>query len=87
MNIHIFHIYILADEIYKICAVLGTPNAKTWGEGLRLASAMQFRFPQFVATPLAQVLPNASQEGIELLQDLLKVRRYVDRPLNRQVNS
>jgi serine/threonine protein kinase len=61
-----------ADELYKICAVLGTPNAKSWSEGLKLASAMQFRFPQFVSTPLSQVLPNASPEGVELLTDLLK---------------
>eukprot|EP00606_Chrysophyceae_sp_TOSAG23-5_P000307 GSChrysophyteH2.ASY1.ANO1.1510.1 assembled CDS len=61
-----------ADELYKICAILGTPNAKSWSEGLKLASAMQFRFPQFVSTPLSQVLPNASPEGIELLTDLLK---------------
>jgi len=61
-----------ADELYKICAVLGTPNASTWSEGLKLASQMQFRFPQLVATSLQQVLPNASAEGVELLVDLLK---------------
>jgi protein kinase len=61
-----------ADEIYKICAILGTPNANNWNEGMRLASAMQFRFPQFVSTPLQQALPNVSAEGIELLTDLLK---------------
>ncbi|RYH14353.1 hypothetical protein EON65_33735 [archaeon] len=37
----------------------------------RLAAQMQFRFPQFVPTPLAQIIPNASAEGLELLQDLL----------------
>lgn len=61
-----------ADEIYKICAILGTPNTTNWNEGLRLAGQMQFRFPQFVSTPLTQVLPNVSHEGIELLTDLMK---------------
>lgn len=61
-----------ADEIYKICAILGTPNTTSWNEGLRLAGAMQFRFPQFVSTPLSQVLPNVTPEGIELLTDLMK---------------
>ena len=61
-----------ADELYKICAILGTPNASNWAEGLKLASQMQFRFPQLVATSLQQVLPNASVEGVELLIDLLK---------------
>ena len=33
---------------------------------------MNFRFPQFVATPLAQLMPNASPDAIALMQDLLK---------------
>lgn len=37
----------------------------------RLAAQMQFRFPQFVPTPMSQIIPNASAEGLELLQDLL----------------
>ena len=35
-----------ADEIYKICSVLGTPTQQTWPEGVKLAAAMNFRFPQ-----------------------------------------
>lgn len=34
-----------ADEIHKICSVMGTPTAQSWPEGLKLASAMNFRFP------------------------------------------
>ncbi len=33
---------------------------------------MNFRFPQFVPTPLNQIVPNASQEGLILMQDLMK---------------
>jgi hypothetical protein len=29
---------------------------------------MQFRFPQFVPTPLSQLITNASPEGIALMQ-------------------
>ena len=29
---------------------------------------MQFRFPQFVPTPIAQLIPNASPEGVSLMQ-------------------
>ena len=29
---------------------------------------MQFRFPQFVPTPLAQLIPNATPEGVALMQ-------------------
>jgi protein kinase len=60
-----------ADEIYKICAIMGSPNMRTWPEGVKLAAQMQFRFPQFAATPLAQLVTNASPEAIQLLQDLM----------------
>lgn len=60
------------DQIYKICAVLGTPTARTWADSTRLATALKFRFPQFVSTPLQQIVTNASPEAIEVLQDLLK---------------
>ena len=52
-----------ADEIYKICSILGSPTMRSWPEGMRLAAQMQFRFPQFVPTPMSQVVPNASPEG------------------------
>ena len=35
-----------ADQIYKICSVMGSPTARTWPEGLKLAAQMNFRFPQ-----------------------------------------
>lgn len=35
-----------ADEIYKICSILGTPNQRTWAEGLQLAASIRFQFPQ-----------------------------------------
>lgn len=60
------------DEMYKVCAVLGSPTQKSWPEGLRLAGVMQFRFPQFVATPLSQVFPAVSAEGVALMQDLIR---------------
>jgi hypothetical protein len=33
-----------ADEIYKICSIMGTPTNSTWPEGLKLAAAMHFRW-------------------------------------------
>ena len=59
------------DEIYKICSVLGTPDPKSWPEGLKLASAMNYTFPRFVPTPLQQLIPNASGAAIELMQSML----------------
>ena len=55
------------DEIYKICSVNGTPNAQSWPEGMKLAGQMGFRFPQFSPTPLAQLIPHASQEALDFI--------------------
>ncbi|XP_054622199.1 serine/threonine-protein kinase MAK isoform X2 [Dunckerocampus dactyliophorus] len=60
------------DEIFKICQVLGTVKKVDWSEGYHLASAMNFRFPQCVPTPLRTLIPNASSEAITLMKDLLQ---------------
>ena len=61
-----------ADQIYKTCSVLGSPTMRSWPEGIRLASQMSFKFPQFVSSPIRQIAPNASPEGLSLIADLLK---------------
>lgn len=60
------------DQLYKICSVLGNPTHSTWPEGMKLAAQMNYRFPQFVPTQLAQLIPHASPEAIQLMTDLLK---------------
>ena len=60
------------DQIFKLCGVLGTPTQKTWPEGLKLASAMNFKFPQFSPTPLSVLVPNASEDALDLLTELLQ---------------
>ncbi|XP_016152083.1 PREDICTED: serine/threonine-protein kinase MAK [Ficedula albicollis] len=59
------------DEIFKICQVLGTPKRSDWTEGYHLASAMNFRFPQCVPISLKTLIPNASNEAIQLMSDML----------------
>ncbi|XP_065339764.1 serine/threonine-protein kinase MAK isoform X2 [Cloeon dipterum] len=59
------------DQIFKICSVLGTVDKRDWPEGYQLASAMNFKFPQFSRTPLASLVPNANDAGISLMEDLL----------------
>ncbi|CAH1737995.1 unnamed protein product [Aphis gossypii] len=59
------------DQIFKICSVLGTPDKKEWFEGYQLASAMNFKFPQFKRLALNTVVPNASRDGIHLMELLL----------------
>ena len=61
-----------SDEIYKITSVLGTPSANQWKQGLALAQHMNFKFPQFVATPLSQLIPSASTEAVDLMTELMR---------------
>ena len=56
-----------ADEIYKICSVMGTPTQQTWPEGMKLAGQMKFSFPHFSATPLQKLIPNASEDAVDLM--------------------
>ena len=35
-----------ADEILKICNVIGSPDEQSWPQGLSLAKAMKYKFPQ-----------------------------------------
>nr|CAD7432079.1 unnamed protein product [Timema monikensis] len=60
------------DEIFKISSVLGTPDKRDWVEGYQLAGAMNFKFPQFSPTPLSSIVPNASKDGLTLMEDLLR---------------
>jgi len=56
-----------SDQLFKICSVLGTPSQGQWQEGIRLASQIGFRWPQFVPTKLESIVPEAGPEGIALM--------------------
>ncbi|XP_011142752.1 serine/threonine-protein kinase ICK isoform X2 [Harpegnathos saltator] len=60
------------DEIFKICSVVGTPDKDDWPEGYQLAAAMNFKFPNFTRTSLGVLIPNASQEAVILMEDMLQ---------------
>ncbi|XP_036939654.1 serine/threonine-protein kinase MAK-like isoform X2 [Acanthopagrus latus] len=60
------------DEIFKICQVLGTLKKADWPEGYNLATSMNFRFPKCVPTSLRSLIPNASNEAITLMKDMLQ---------------
>lgn len=61
-----------ADELYKIAGVLGTPKQNDWPEGYRLAHQIGYRFPQFVPTPLDQIIRHASPEACQLMNLLMQ---------------
>eukprot|EP00727_Mastigamoeba_balamuthi_P012086 m51a1_g750 putative cmgc rck mak protein kinase (476) ;mRNA; f:520233-522198 len=60
------------DEVYKVCAVMGTPTAAVWPEGLKLSQALRLKMPQLPPTPLTTLVPNASPEAIDLMNALLR---------------
>ncbi|KAL3361702.1 hypothetical protein AABB24_014526, partial [Solanum stoloniferum] len=59
-----------ADEIYKICSVIGTPTKRDWSQGLELASAINYQFPQVAGVDLALLVPSASENAISLITSL-----------------
>ncbi|KAK6934887.1 Protein kinase domain, partial [Dillenia turbinata] len=59
-----------ADEIYKTCSVIGSPTHDTWAEGLKLASAIHYQFPQFTGVHLSSLIPSASDDAISLITSL-----------------
>ncbi|KAJ3690902.1 hypothetical protein LUZ61_020066 [Rhynchospora tenuis] len=56
-----------ADEMYKICSVIGTPDRETWPDGLRLAESLNFQFPACERANLFQLIPSASEEAVSLI--------------------
>lgn len=60
------------DMIFKMCSVMGTPTKEDWPEGYQLAAAMNFKFPKLVATPLKQLISNASHEGAQIMMDFMR---------------
>ncbi|XP_068649779.1 cyclin-dependent kinase F-4-like [Aristolochia californica] len=59
-----------ADEIYKICSVIGSPDQNSWAEGLQLANGIQYQFPQFASVHLSILIPSASEDAISLISSL-----------------
>lgn len=59
------------DQLFKICSVLGTPDKNDWAEGYRLASVIQFQFPECPKVPLETLITRATSEGHQLMIDML----------------
>lgn len=61
-----------SDQLYKICSVVGTPSATQWPEGHRLAGKINFKFPRFSATDLGTLVPQASQDALNLMNGTMQ---------------
>lgn len=63
------------------------PSVQTqWPEGLKLAAAMNFRFPGLVPMSLSSVVPCACEEGLQLMRALLHWDPH-SRPTASQVSA
>eukprot|EP00282_Hemiselmis_andersenii_P025924 CAMPEP_0172012312 /NCGR_PEP_ID=MMETSP1041-20130122/8769_1 /TAXON_ID=464988 /ORGANISM="Hemiselmis andersenii, Strain CCMP439" /LENGTH=327 /DNA_ID=CAMNT_0012666877 /DNA_START=276 /DNA_END=1257 /DNA_ORIENTATION=- len=60
-----------SDQLYKTCAVLGTPTAEVWKEGLKQAVSINYKYPRFAPTPLSKIMPHASPEAIQMMTDMM----------------
>ncbi|KAK9077785.1 hypothetical protein SSX86_006123 [Deinandra increscens subsp. villosa] len=60
-----------ADEIYKICSVIGSPTESSWAEGLELASTINYLFPvQLGGVNLSALIPSATKDAVNLIASL-----------------
>uniref|UniRef100_A0A0D9VMG4 Protein kinase domain-containing protein n=1 Tax=Leersia perrieri TaxID=77586 RepID=A0A0D9VMG4_9ORYZ len=59
-----------ADEILKICNVIGSPDEQSWPQGLSLAENIKYRFPQVRGNQLADVMTSVSSEAVDLISSL-----------------
>ena len=56
------------DQLHKVFSVLGTPSQTEWEEGYKLARALNLNnFPQLRKKDLAEVVPTANQDAIDLM--------------------
>lgn len=60
------------DQMYKIVNILGPPNSHVWPECGKLLSKTSFRFPQVTSTALSTLMPNASSQAIDLMNQLFQ---------------
>ena len=61
-----------ADQIFKVCSVLGTPTQRTWMSGLQIADSQGFKFPTCTSTNFTTIVPKASQKAVELISRVLQ---------------
>ncbi|KAL1290029.1 hypothetical protein AAHE18_20G099500 [Arachis hypogaea] len=59
-----------ADEIYKICGVIGSPTIESWADGLKLARDINYEFPQLAGVHLSALIPSASDDAVSLIRSL-----------------
>lgn len=62
-----------ADQLLKVFSVLGVPSKASWPEGHKMASKIGYNFPEIVPTPLYDLMPNCSEEFLDLLNKMMVI--------------
>ena len=60
------------EVLYRICTILGSPNQDNWAEGVQLAHLKDIKFPNCFRTELKDVIKNASEDAIDLMERMLR---------------
>ena len=60
------------DQLFKVCATIGTPKSDEWTEGHQLAFNMNFRFPNCAQVDLTKIIPHAPLDAVKFIRSLLK---------------
>ncbi|XP_010686850.2 cyclin-dependent kinase F-4 [Beta vulgaris subsp. vulgaris] len=59
-----------ADQMYKICSVIGSPTDNSWPHGIRLARGMNYQFPYLPGVHMSIVMPSVSDDATSLIRSL-----------------
>ena len=59
------------EVLFRMCSILGTPTHATWTEGMQQAKKVDIKFPSCPGVNLAEVIPQASPEAIDLMYQMI----------------
>lgn len=60
-----------ADQVIKICSIMGSPSYIDWADGHRLAKQIGYSFPKYKNIPLSTLIPNGNKSAIDLMIKML----------------
>ena len=60
------------EVLFRICSILGSPNYDVWSDGIQQSNLIGIKFPNNDAVNLSKVIPNASNEAIDLIKQMLQ---------------
>ena len=60
------------EVLFRICSILGSPNYDNWPDGIQQANLIGIKFPNNDPVNLSNIIPNASNEAIDLIKQMLQ---------------